>query len=157
MGDARTAIGYHEQDLAIRREIGERRGEGNALGNVGNAHADLGDARQAIGYCQQALLIDREIGYKPGECSDLWNSARAHASLGNRPEAIARAAAALEIYEAIAHPSAAKVCGRSWRSGGQRSPTLQRTGPCEPAGAGEAGRARLFRFARKLPSPIAAR
>ena len=116
--DRSNAIGYYKQQLAIAREICDRRGEGAALGNLGDAHADLGDARQAIGYYEQALLIDREIGYKPGEGSDLWNSARAHASLGNRPEAIARAAAALEIYEAIAHPSAAKVRAKlaEWRA-----------------------------------------
>ena len=31
----------HEQDLTIAREIGDRRGEGNALGNLGNAYTDL--------------------------------------------------------------------------------------------------------------------
>jgi hypothetical protein len=32
------------------REIGDRRGEGNALGNLGIAYADLGDARKAIDF-----------------------------------------------------------------------------------------------------------
>jgi tetratricopeptide (TPR) repeat protein len=114
----RQRIAWRESQLRAARLVGDQRGEGKALGNLGDAHADLGDARQAIGYFEQALLIDREIGYKPGEGSDLWNSARAHASLGNRPEAIARAAAALEIYEAIAHPSAAKVRAKlaEWRA-----------------------------------------
>ena len=42
----RKAIEYHEQHLAIAREIGDRRGEGNALGNLGIAWTDLGEAAQ---------------------------------------------------------------------------------------------------------------
>lgn len=34
LGDVRQAIKFHEQHLAIEREIGNRRGEGNALGNL---------------------------------------------------------------------------------------------------------------------------
>ena len=40
LGDTRTAIDFYEQALAIAREIGDRRGEGNHLGNLGSAHAD---------------------------------------------------------------------------------------------------------------------
>ena len=35
LGDARKAIEYHEQALAIDREVGDRRGEGADLGNLG--------------------------------------------------------------------------------------------------------------------------
>lgn len=34
MGDAKGAIEHHDQALAISREIGNRRGEGNTLGNL---------------------------------------------------------------------------------------------------------------------------
>ncbi len=109
LGDARKAIEFHEQALVIDREIGDRRGESNALGNLGNAHDALGDARKSIEYHEQALVISREIGDRRGEGNALFNSALAHDKLGNRAEAIARAASALAIYEAIEHPSAAKV------------------------------------------------
>ena len=56
LGDARRAIGYYEQALEIAREIGDRRGEGHALGNLGSAYQNLGDARRAIGYFEQALV-----------------------------------------------------------------------------------------------------
>ena len=39
---------YYEQHLEITREIGDRRGEGQDLGNLGCAHWSLGDARTAI-------------------------------------------------------------------------------------------------------------
>jgi len=37
----RKAIEFHEQALMIGREIGDRQGEGNALGNLGLAYAAL--------------------------------------------------------------------------------------------------------------------
>lgn len=34
LGEAERAIGYHEEHVVIAREIGDRQGEGNALGGV---------------------------------------------------------------------------------------------------------------------------
>ena len=47
--------------LVIARAIGDRRGEGIALGNLGFAYAALGQVERAIGYCEQALRIGQEI------------------------------------------------------------------------------------------------
>ncbi|NAS89575.1 hypothetical protein C4E24_07580, partial [ANME-1 cluster archaeon AG-394-G21] len=55
------AIEYYEQALAIAREIGDRRGEGNSLGNLGLAYSDLGQEEKAIEYYEQALAIGKEI------------------------------------------------------------------------------------------------
>ena len=41
LGDARKAIEFHEQALVIAREIGDRRGEGTELGNLGNRYAEF--------------------------------------------------------------------------------------------------------------------
>ncbi|NJK82252.1 MAG: tetratricopeptide repeat-containing protein [Chloroflexaceae bacterium] len=43
-----------EQALDISRAIGDRRGEGNALGNLGSAYANLDDYPRAIKYHEQA-------------------------------------------------------------------------------------------------------
>ena len=32
LGETQKAVGFHEQSLAIAREVGDRRGEGRALG-----------------------------------------------------------------------------------------------------------------------------
>ena len=71
LGETRKAIEYYEQALTISREIGDRRGEGADLGNLGLAYADLGETRKAIEYYEQALAIAREIGDKQneGECT----------------------------------------------------------------------------------------
>ena len=52
---------HHKQALVISREIGDRRGEGADLGNLGLVYADLGEVQKAIGYYEQALVIAREI------------------------------------------------------------------------------------------------
>ncbi|MGB3517256.1 MAG: tetratricopeptide repeat protein, partial [Elainellaceae cyanobacterium] len=60
------AIEYYEQNLAIAREIGDRRGEGNALGGLGNAYDGLSQYAKAIEYHEQRLAIAREVG----DCSE---------------------------------------------------------------------------------------
>ena len=57
--------------MAITREIGDRRGEGQVLGNLGLAYADPGEPRQTIKYFEQDLAIAREIGDRRGEGSAL--------------------------------------------------------------------------------------
>ncbi len=117
LGNARKAIEFYEQQLVIVREIGDRRGEGNALGNLGNAYAALGDARKALEFYEQRLVIAREIGDRRGEGNSLWNFALALEKLGDRAQAIAHAEGALQIFEAIEDPNAAKVRARlaKWR------------------------------------------
>jgi len=55
------AIEYHQQALAISREVGDRRGEGNHLDNLGIAYRDLGDITCARQCLSQALAIFEEI------------------------------------------------------------------------------------------------
>ena len=54
-------IELHEQALVISREIGDRRGEGADLGNLGTAYARLGQVEKAIEYHEQALVIGEEV------------------------------------------------------------------------------------------------
>ncbi|MBM4049798.1 MAG: tetratricopeptide repeat protein [Planctomycetes bacterium] len=82
-------MGYYEQALAIDREIGDRRGEGADLGNMGLAYAALGEARKAIGYYEQQLVIVREIGDRQGACAALGNMAVAWRQLGEPQKALA--------------------------------------------------------------------
>ena len=49
------------QALVIAREIGDRRGEGNHLGNLGNAYLRLGEVRKAIEHYEQALKLFEDI------------------------------------------------------------------------------------------------
>ncbi|HHS97440.1 MAG TPA: tetratricopeptide repeat-containing protein, partial [Chloroflexi bacterium] len=105
-------IEHYEQALAIAREIGDRRGEGIHLGNLGNAWADLGEVRKAIDYYEQALAIAREIGDRRGEGNRLVNMGLAYWELGDLERARRLWRRALEILEAIEDPYAPTV--RRW-------------------------------------------
>ena len=48
LGEPRKAIQFYEQALEIDREIGDRHGEGAALGNLGLAYADLGETHEGV-------------------------------------------------------------------------------------------------------------
>jgi len=115
---ATSAIEFFEQQLVITREIRDRRGEGNALGNLGNAYYSLGEPQKAIEFYEQLLNIAREIGDRRGEGNALFNSAIALDKLGDRPQAIARAEASLQILKEIESPMAAKVEAQlaAWKS-----------------------------------------
>jgi hypothetical protein len=57
----RRAHEYHNQQLIITREIGDRRGEANALFNISRALDQLGDRTGAVANAQSALKIFAEI------------------------------------------------------------------------------------------------
>ena len=81
-------ISWLEEALKAARKLRNRGMEGAALGNLGNAYADLGDARKAIEYYEQHLTIAREIGDRRGEGADLGNLGLAYAALGDVHKAI---------------------------------------------------------------------
>ena len=100
------------------REIGDRQGEANALGNLGLAWAasgephDRGKLMKALELYGHQLTIARHIGDRRGEGNALWNSALAHDQLGEHEKAISNARAALVICRQIEDPNATKV--ESW-------------------------------------------
>ena len=78
----------HEQALAIAKEIGDRRGEGAALCNIGSIHHSLGDDIKALELYEQHLAIAREIGDQRGEGAVLGYMGIAYYDLGNYRKAI---------------------------------------------------------------------
>jgi tetratricopeptide (TPR) repeat protein len=109
LGEPGRAIEFCEQQLLIAREIGDRRGEGNALGNLGVAYAARGEPRRSIEFCEQQLTITREVGDRRGEGAAMNNLASAYQALCDLRRAIAYFRGALSIFEAIESPHAARV------------------------------------------------
>ena len=68
--------------------LGDRRGEGFALGNLGLAFSDLGEPEKAIGYYEQTLEVSREIGDQWAEGAALGNLGVAYSALGEFEKAI---------------------------------------------------------------------
>ncbi|MDQ3651205.1 MAG: tetratricopeptide repeat protein [Acidobacteriota bacterium] len=94
-------IHWQESALHAARKLRNRQSEGNHLGNLGNAYADLGEVRTAIDYYQQALMIAREIGDRRGEGSGLGNLGNAYKNLGEVRPAIEYYQQALAILREI--------------------------------------------------------
>ncbi|UNU22112.1 CHAT domain-containing protein [Microcoleus vaginatus PCC 9802] len=85
----------------MSREIGNRQGEANSLGNLGNAFDSLGQFDRAIAFHEQSLEIKREIGDRQGEANSLGNLGSAYISLGQYQKAIAFHEQSLEISREI--------------------------------------------------------
>jgi CHAT domain-containing protein/lipopolysaccharide biosynthesis regulator YciM len=82
------AIEFQLQRLAIAREIKDRLGEGNGLGNLGLAYYSLGKYDKAIEFQLQRLAISREIKDRLGERAALGNLGNAYRNLGKYDKAI---------------------------------------------------------------------
>ena len=101
LGQYREALDFHQQQLEIAREIGDRLGQANSLGNLGNAYQSLGQYREALDFHQQQLEIAREIGDRRGQANSLGNLGNAYQSLGQYREALDFHQQQLEIAREI--------------------------------------------------------
>jgi tetratricopeptide (TPR) repeat protein len=83
------------------REIGNRQGEANVLGNLGNCYLRLGQTSTARDHYQQALAIVGEIGNREGEAMALGNLGFCDATLGQINTAQDHYQQALAIHREI--------------------------------------------------------
>src|ERR671933_167868 len=83
-----AALQSWQQALIIYREIKDRLGEGESLGNLGLAYFSLGDYAKAIEYQQQDLALARELKDRLGEEQSLGNLGSAYLCLGDYAKAI---------------------------------------------------------------------
>ncbi|MEP7012464.1 MAG: tetratricopeptide repeat protein, partial [Acidobacteriota bacterium] len=84
----RQQIAWLEAGREGAQRTKNRAREGNHLGNLGLAYADLGETRRAIEYHDAALSISREIGDRRAEGQDLGSLGIAYADLGETRRAI---------------------------------------------------------------------
>ena len=77
-----------EQAVTILREIGDRHGEGQALGCLGLVFANCGEPRLAIDFFGQYLVIARDIGDRHGEGNALGSLGVAHSAPEEHQRAI---------------------------------------------------------------------
>ena len=97
----REALQSGEQALTIYREIGNRQGEANSLGNLGLAYYSLGQYQKAIDFHQQQLEMAREIGDRLEEANSLGNLGIVYYALGQYQKAIEFHEQSLEIERKI--------------------------------------------------------
>jgi tetratricopeptide (TPR) repeat protein len=85
----------------IAKEIGDKRVEGNVIGNLGNVYRYLGQVEKAIEYYQNALVIAREIGDRRNEGAWLGNFGNIYRNQGQVKKAIECYENALDIGKEI--------------------------------------------------------
>jgi DNA-binding SARP family transcriptional activator len=88
LGRAPEAAEHYEAALTIARQMGDRAGEGAALGNLGRAYRDLGKMDGAIACNEEALGIARELGDRRREALWLGSLGTVYLHLGRSKEAI---------------------------------------------------------------------
>ncbi len=71
--DYATARAQHEESLAIRRELGDRKGVAASLNNLGIVTLDQGDFAAARALHEESLEIARQLGNRNGIARSLGN------------------------------------------------------------------------------------
>ena len=81
-------IGHLERSLEIRRDIGDRWGEGQAANNLADAYQWLGRTTEALELYRRALELNREVGNRYGQGVSLVNMGWTLLDLDRADEAI---------------------------------------------------------------------
>jgi DNA-binding SARP family transcriptional activator len=94
-------IGYLEQSMAIRREIGDRHGEAQAVTNLADVYSRLGRLDEARDLLIRGLDLHRELGLRYGEGVSLVNLADVLLSQNRADDAIDYLKQALDVFADI--------------------------------------------------------
>ncbi len=92
------ALNLFEKYLVIAREIGDRAGEGTALGGMGAAYAALGQSQPSIEHLEQALSIAQDVGNVMGAAMTSFNLAVMLVEQDQPAEALPHAEYATQVF-----------------------------------------------------------
>ncbi|MGC9505226.1 tetratricopeptide repeat protein [Baaleninema sp.] len=123
LGQYPRSIEFHQQQLDISREIGDRQGEAISLGGLGIAYDSLGQFQRSIEFHQQQLDISREIGDRRGEAISLNNLGETYQHLENYQQAIQCYQKALAIKKDLGNPQSQAM---SWANLGEALSKIDR-------------------------------
>jgi non-specific serine/threonine protein kinase len=92
LGDFPAARAYHEDSLAIARELSDQRGIARAANSLGDLHLRQGDFAAARALCEEALAISRNL-------QDPWLTQQSLNGLGNVAGSMGEHRMAQSLYE----------------------------------------------------------
>jgi len=87
-GQIQSALETFKQELALRRQLGDRVGEQQSLRWIGKTYQREGQYQEAIDFYQEGLGLARENGDRAGEGYLLADIGTAYTSLGQYSEVI---------------------------------------------------------------------
>lgn len=99
--DLFARVEWGQQYLQIQSEVGDRRTEAVARGNLGQAWLDLGETTRARRDLEEALKLHRAVGDRASEPHVLTNLSELALWQGQDVLALAHAQAALDIAQAV--------------------------------------------------------
>jgi tetratricopeptide (TPR) repeat protein len=89
LGQLEAATDRYGRALAIRRELGDKKGASTVLSNLGLVEIASGRVTSAIGRFTEALAVNRDLEYRFGEALCLTNLGYAYEASGRMQEALA--------------------------------------------------------------------
>ena len=98
-GDYPAATDLLERALALYQDLGSRRGEANALRNLGRVRSMTGDYPAATDLQERALALYQDLGDRRGEADALRNLGRVRYATGDYPAATGLQERALALYQ----------------------------------------------------------
>ncbi len=101
LGEYAQAEQFFRQSLEIRRQLGDKAGEGSTLNGLGSVYSLLGEYAQAEQFFRQSLEIRRQLGDKAGEGSTLNGLGSVYSLLGEYAQAEQFFRQSLEIYRQL--------------------------------------------------------
>src|SRR5690606_16177020 len=100
VGQCEQAIAYLNEALDIAKTIGDVRGRGIWLSNLGLVYDDLGQAERAVEYHSQSIVVARQLHDQRGLATRLRKLSDSFLATGNVLEALKCLGEALTIYTA---------------------------------------------------------
>lgn len=100
-GDYAAARRFHEQSLALRRELADQRGIAGSLNNLGLLASHAGDLTGARALYEEAIAINRAAGNRAWEAINLGNLAESLVRSGEPTQARALLDRARALFEEV--------------------------------------------------------
>ena len=102
--DLMAMLEIEQQILHIGRELGDRRFEASALGNIGSSWLNLGERAKARRHLEEGLKLTRAVGDRAAEPNPLFGLSQLALWEGDDTLALAHAQAALDIAVSVRDP-----------------------------------------------------
>lgn len=103
--DYGKAAEYYQKSLAMKRALGDSRGEAESLNNLAVVYKDWGFYDKAVGTYVKALSISSQLHNPEGEAAVLQNMAIIHSLRGEYDKAVHCYGEALNIQRKLKNPS----------------------------------------------------
>ena len=110
LGEYAKAEEYLNNALAMKKEIGDRKGEATCYGNLGTVYHSLGEYAKAEEYLNNALAMKKEIGDRKGEATCYGNLGTLHHFLGEYTKAEEYLNNALAIQRQLGNKEGEATC-----------------------------------------------